>query len=116
MQLSKAPSPPFVAAGYRLEISTRGSISSARILARSGIVAASGFAAETNETFIYDRINTAPEHRRKGLARAVMTALRGAKKAELTPEYLVATEQGRALYESLDWQVLSTYFTASLQG
>ena len=116
MQSSKAPSPRIVAAGYRLEISTRGSISSARILARSGIVAASGFAAETNETFIYDRINTAPEHRRKGLARAVMTALRGAKKTELAPEYLVATEQGRALYESLDWQVLSTYFTASLQG
>lgn len=100
--------------GYRLE-TERGAVASAvRVRSATGELAASGHAAETDAAFVYDRIVTAPGHRRRGLGHVVMNALRDTKRVAVTPELLVATEAGRALYETLGWRVLSPYVTASI--
>lgn len=99
--------------GYDLDMARSGAALHARILTGDGDLAASGFAAETADAFVYDRIVTAPLHRRKGLGTAVILALGKAKRGAV-PELLVATPQGRALYESLGWRVVSPYATASI--
>ena len=77
-------------------------------------VPTSGFAADTAEAFVYDRILTALDHRRKGLGRALTTALRETRRDPNLPELLVATANGRALYRTMGWETLSTYSTASI--
>lgn len=100
--------------GYKIETERAGVVSAARIWARTGELAASGYAAEACNVFIYDRIVTEPEHRRKGLGRAVMAALHATKLQSSAPELLVATEDGRALYSALGWKTVSQYSTASI--
>jgi hypothetical protein len=53
-------------------------------------------------------------HRRKGLGRAVMSLLGRAKARPSLPEVLIATEDGRKLYEALGWRTLSPYSTACI--
>jgi GNAT superfamily N-acetyltransferase len=101
-------------AGYALEVSRNGPVVEAQVISSDGAPAAKGYAAEGRDVFIYDRIATAPEHRRKGLGRAVMSALSAARPSSDTPQLLVATEEGRALYTTLGWRVLSPYSTASI--
>lgn len=102
-----------IAAGYTIQAKRNGVVSNVCILAPSGELAASGYAAETGEAFVYDRIVTAPEHRRKGLGRAVMCRLQRSKSLDV-PEFLVATEQGCALYATLGWETIAPYSSASL--
>jgi GNAT superfamily N-acetyltransferase len=102
--------------GYTVEVERVGAVIEVRALSVEGELAAGGYAAETEEAFVYDRIVTSPEHRRKGLGNVVMNALRGAKRDAATPELLVATEDGRALYETLGWRTLSPFSTASIVG
>jgi GNAT superfamily N-acetyltransferase len=99
---------------YHVEAKRTGSVSQARIYCDAGEIVASGYAAETGEAFIYDRIFTAPEHRRRGLGRALMTSLRAFRQHLNRPELLVATGEGRALYSSLGWDTISPYSTASV--
>lgn len=82
-----------------------------KILAKDGKLAASGYFAETPKAFVYDRIETYPEHRRKGLARALVGLLAQHKTKPMAQDVLVATEMGRMLYESLGWRVLTPYST-----
>jgi predicted GNAT family N-acyltransferase len=84
------------------------------IFSDDGRLAASGYAAETSEAFIYDRIVTDAYHRRKGLGHAVMATLRSAKRNSANPELLVATEDGKALYSTLGWRIVSPYSTAAV--
>lgn len=97
---------------YRAETTRDGAVVRVRILSDADSLAASGYAAETDEAFVYDRIITAPDHQRQGLGRAVMARLQAAKRDITLAELLVATEQGRALYEALGWSILSPYSTA----
>lgn len=101
-------------AGYRIESTTLGPTTYVRIWAADGELAASGYAAQAAEVFIYDRILTSPGHRRRGLGRALMAQLGSAKTRASTQEVLVATQDGRSLYESLGWQVHSPYATVSI--
>ncbi len=103
-------------AGYRSVISCADGITAVRVRAPDGELAASGHAAELDGVFIYDRIITEPGHQRRGLGRFVMQQLAGCKQAAQSTELLVATDQGRALYEALGWSVLSPFSTASLPG
>ncbi|RMB51845.1 acetyltransferase (GNAT) family protein [Sphingomonas sp. PP-CE-3A-406] len=98
---------------YAIDVVRNDAVIAVRILAEDGTLAASGYAGETPDAFAYDRIATAPAHRRQGLGRAVMAALQGARRYPGTPERLVATEAGRALYERLGWRTLSAYSTAT---
>ncbi len=104
---------PVCPPSYEVETRRMGAVTEVRILSASGDLAASGYAAETEHVFIYDRIITAPEYQRRGLGRLVMATLREAKQAASSPERLVATEEGRALYESLGWRTLSAFSTGS---
>lgn len=86
----------------------------AKIISGSGALAASGYAAEAEGVFVYDRIVTEPEHRRKGLGQVLMQTLHDARQDSGGPQLLVATEDGRALYSSLGWKTISPYSTASI--
>ncbi|MGG6893078.1 MULTISPECIES: GNAT family N-acetyltransferase [Rhizobium] len=103
-----------LAQGYEIDIRRVGSAVEVRVFSDTGLLAASGYGAETEDVFVYDRIATDPAHRRKGLGNAVMTALQGAKASPTVPELLVATEDGRALYTTLGWKTISPYSTASI--
>jgi hypothetical protein len=100
--------------GYRMEFHQAGPVTRACIIAPDGALAASGCAAETADVFIYDRIETAQDHRRKGLGAAVMTALGTARKYAAGPQLLVATEDGRHLYGNLGWTVLAPFSAVSI--
>ncbi|UZW58535.1 GNAT family N-acetyltransferase [Lysobacter enzymogenes] len=102
------PLPP----GYTLELYRAGAFARASVLAPDGELAASGNAAQTADAFVYDRIETAPDHRRKGLGLSVMAALATAQASAATPQLLVATEDGRSLYARLGWSVLGPFATA----
>jgi GNAT superfamily N-acetyltransferase len=98
---------------YRLEVASTGAVTHARIL-RNDTVAASGYAAEQDGVFIYDRIATDPAHRRLGLARAVMGALGEARRSPQSREILTATPAGQLLYLTLGWREYSPYSTAMI--
>jgi len=100
--------------GYRLELHHVWPVTHVSIIAPDGEVAASGSAAETSDVFIYDRIGTAQEHRRKGLGLAVMAALGTGRKSIANQQLLAATEDGRKLYETMGWTVLAPLATASI--
>ena len=67
--------------GYCLELCRDGAVIRASIIAPDGAAAASGCAAETDQVCVYDRIETAADHQRKGLGVAVMRALGAARTA-----------------------------------
>lgn len=100
--------------GYRLELHRVGPVTRVHIVAGNGDLAASGTAAETMDAFVYDRIETASDHRRKGLGLAVMSALASARTSSATPQLLVATEDGHSLYARLGWTVISSFATAAI--
>jgi GNAT superfamily N-acetyltransferase len=102
--------------GYRVEVRRTGVVSEAQIFSAAGKIAASGYAAETHNVFVYDRIVTEPDHRRRGLGRALMQALHDARQHPSGTELLVATETGRSLYSALGWETISPYSTASIVG
>lgn len=108
------PSPAALPAGYTLQLDRDARGSRVAILAPDGQLAASGFAAEAANVFVYDRIITEPDHRRRGLARAVMAALRETRADRASTELLVATDEGRALYAALGWTMLSPFSTAEI--
>lgn len=100
--------------GYRMELHRAGPVARACVIAPDGAVAANGSAAEAADVFIYDRIETAQEHRRKGLGIAVMVALGSARKSPASTQLLVATEDGRGLYANLGWTVLAPFAAATI--
>lgn len=103
-----------VPTGYRMETRRIGKVLEAHIFSDRGALAASGYAVETQDAFIYDRIVTQPEHRRKGIGKAMMANLHSFKQNPNVPELLVATKEGRFLYATLGWQTVSPYSTASV--
>ncbi len=114
MRASRAHVERPLAAGYRIEIRRVGPVVEVRVFSEADMLAASGYGVVTEDAFVYDRIVTGEEHRRQGLGHVVMAALQRQKVSSSVPELLVATEQGRALYASLGWQVISPYSTASI--
>ncbi|WP_322964473.1 GNAT family N-acetyltransferase [Sphingomonas fuzhouensis] len=114
MQAGDDLAEPSTPKGYRIAMSRTDQVITVRILDDGGALAASGYAADTPDAFVYDRIVTAPEHRRKGLGRALMAALGSAKRHASAPSLLTATEEGRALYTTLGWRTISPYWTAEI--
>lgn len=114
MQASAAHPDRPLPAGYRIEVRRDGMVAEVRIVSETGLLAASGYAVETTDAFVYDRIITEPAHYRKGLGSIMMAALQRTKQRHRTPELLVATEEGRALYGTLGWRTISPFSTASI--
>ncbi|MCK9687171.1 GNAT family N-acetyltransferase [Scleromatobacter humisilvae] len=107
-------------AGYRMEVEDamagagRGHV---RVVAPDGTLAAAGHVALGERLATYDRIVTEPAHQRRGLGRAVMCRLQALARAHGRSEgVLVATEQGRALYEALGWRLHSPWAGAVIPG
>jgi len=107
-------------AGYRLEVDdavAATGLGHVRVVAPDGTLAASGHVAMEARLAIYDRIGTEPAHQRRGLGRAVMHALQALAAAHgRHAGVLVATEPGRALYESLGWRLHSPWAGAVIPG
>lgn len=99
---------------YHIEVLQQGLVSVARVYAEDGSIAASGYAAEHRGTFVFDRIATHAAHRRRGLGRAVVSALGSMQRSNIIQRVLVATEDGRALYSALGWTVRSPYSTIAI--
>lgn len=102
--------------GYVLEVAT-GTTATVRVLDPKRDIAAMGHLVTVEDFAVYDRIETQPAHRRRGLARVVMTVLEtiGRRKGA-GRGVLVATPEGRPLYESLGWELHSPYTTAVIPG
>jgi predicted GNAT family acetyltransferase len=91
---------------YTITVENARGVTCVRALAGDGSVAARGQVAATGETCVFDMIETEPEHQRRGLGSAIMTALTNtAMDLGATTGILSATVQGRALYEAVGWQV-----------
>ncbi|MFD7877867.1 GNAT family N-acetyltransferase [Streptomyces sp. NPDC059766] len=107
--LMSAPLRPSVTdlpAGYRLRAWSRGGVTRALVLDKDGAFAARGQTAcpSGSGSVVFDQIETAPAHRRRGLGRAVMHNLADAAiAAGARTGVLAATADGRGLYESLGW-------------
>ena len=94
--------------GYRLFLSTTGKVADAELRDLEGNVAARGRVAHADGIATFDQIVTESAHQRKGLGRVVMSALGNLAVAEdARVGVLVATEQGRALYEAIGWTLVS---------
>ncbi|GAA4950662.1 hypothetical protein GCM10025331_43750 [Actinoplanes utahensis] len=99
--------------GYRIEITTDGPVVKAAAHHTSGDVAATAYLAPGGGFGIVDRVETSPDHRRRGLGTAVMTALQShGAEAGLSRGLLLATDAGRALYETLGWTHRALVVTA----
>ncbi|MGY5131575.1 GNAT family N-acetyltransferase [Streptomyces nigrescens] len=95
---------------------------------RGPVLAASGRAALTTgapgsspapyaPSVVFDMIGTEPAHQRRGLGRAVMAALAGrAVEWGARQGVLVASPDGRALYEAMGWRLRSPVTAAGRMG
>jgi len=114
------PGPAGVPAGYVLHVqddTARTGHAHVRIDAPDGSLAASGHIGLHDPLAIYDRILTDPGHQRRGLGRAVMHALQALARLHWRHAgALVATDQGRALYESLGWRLHAPWAGAVIPG
>ncbi len=111
--------------GYGFELDSRLPLTVAYIKTLAGEIAASGRLGLVSgpagglggRLAVFDRIRTHDDHRRRGLARALMTALGNIALANgVTRAALVATPDGRLLYSTLGWRLHSLYTTALIPG
>jgi GNAT superfamily N-acetyltransferase len=99
--------------GYALSVERVGPVFVATCSTADGRPVASGRIAFAGGTAVFDRIETHLEHRRRGLGRAVMSALAARARGNgAEVGVLVATPDGQALYGAMGWRVLSPHTTA----
>ncbi len=93
-------------APYRTEVTESGGTVTAVARDADGTPAAWAHLARAGAVGVVDRVETAPEHRRRGLGSAVMRALgRHAVESGMATGVLVATKDGCGLYRALGWEV-----------
>ena len=81
-----------------------------KILAENNEIASEGRVVIVDDLAVYDRIITNNIHKRKGLASILMKELEKiALSKQVYKNFLVATEDGKYLYESLGWELYSLY-------
>ncbi len=103
-------------AGYTLHVEKGPAVSIVTVIHDKAVVAI-GRVVVVGAYVIYDRIETMPEHRRKGLATLVMLELETIALAQGgTKGVLVATAEGKKLYEALGWETYTEYTTAVIRG
>jgi len=105
VDLVAVPPPVAPAAGYVRNLRAEGAVLVVEIHDADGALAASGRAALTGGFAVFDKIVTDPAHQRRGLGRVVMGVLGERARAQGAGQgVLVATPEGRALYEVLGWR------------
>ncbi|MGK3937740.1 GNAT family N-acetyltransferase [Streptomyces caeruleatus] len=106
-----------VPGGYRKRVWSVGGVTRVLVAAPDGSLAARGQLAPTGATAVFDRIETAPAHRRRGLGSVVMRTLQAtAAAAGARTGVLAGTPAGRGLYESLGWHVQAPLTSAKFMG
>lgn len=101
---------------YRLEADWRDDVYFTRLIAADGEEVARGRMTLVDGLALHDRIRVANDHQRRGLGRAIMHALGAeARRHGIDHGLLAATDAGRALYETLDWQARSPWTTAQIR-
>ena len=105
IELIAVPPPVASAAGYVQRFRAEEAVLVVEIHDANGELAASGRAALTGGFAVFDKIITDPAHQRRGLGRIVMGVLgERARTLGASQGVLVATPEGRALYEVLGWR------------
>lgn len=95
---------------YKLEITNHNSTFIVRVVTKKGELASIGRVILVDDLAVYDRILTNDSHKRKGLATFLMKELEKiALSKGISKNFLVATEEGKSLYESLGWKFYSLY-------
>ncbi|MFC7590896.1 GNAT family N-acetyltransferase [Nonomuraea antimicrobica] len=108
--------PPAAPPGYTPAVTTRAGVTVVRLLTAAGEVAARGQFAIAGTTAVVDQVETAGDHRRRGLGTVVMTTIAAtAASMGARTGVLVATAQGRALYETVGWTLHTPMTAAVLQ-
>ncbi len=96
--------------GYEVQYDSYNSTTVVKIMTKSGDQASIGRLVIVDDLAVYDRISTEENHKRKGLATFLMNELeRIAISRNVHKNFLVATEEGKLLYQSLGWKVCSLY-------
>jgi GNAT superfamily N-acetyltransferase len=102
---------------YTLDLTEAPTVTVARVRTADGEIASIGRVVFVDDFAIYDRIETHEDHRRRGLASALMNRLQSVALARAKRRgVLVATADGRVLYETLGWHLHSPYTTAVIPG
>ncbi|MFB9239415.1 GNAT family N-acetyltransferase [Plantactinospora siamensis] len=97
------PPPP-----YRIRVALDCAVVVATVVDGDGGTAACGRMAPAGGCAIVDQVQTHPAHRRRGLGASVMRALSDhAARSGLGTGILVATDDGRRLYQTLGWTLRS---------
>ncbi|PWN71773.1 N-acetyltransferase [Chryseobacterium phosphatilyticum] len=95
-----------LAEGYHLEFSEYNITFVVKIVAENGEQASIGRVSLIDDVAVYDRIITEIPHQRKGLASFLLKELEKiALSKGFSNNLLVATEEGKFLYETLGWKV-----------
>nr|WP_315034454.1 GNAT family N-acetyltransferase [uncultured Chryseobacterium sp.] len=99
-----------LAEGYYLEFSEYNTTFVVRILTEKGEQASIGRVSLIDDVAVYDRIVTEIHHQRKGLASFLLKELEKiALLKGFSNNLLVATEEGKLLYETLGWKIYSLH-------
>lgn len=96
---------------YKLEFENYNSTSVIKIVTKNNeLVASEGRVVIIDDLAIYDRIITDNNHRRQGLATFLMKELENIALANgICKNFLVATEEGKLLYENMGWELYCLY-------
>ncbi|OSY39960.1 GNAT family N-acetyltransferase [Streptomyces platensis] len=96
---------PTAPEGHTVSMETRDGVTYIQLHDVEGELAAQGQMAVLGEATVIDRVITEQAHRRRGLGAFVMRTLADRAVADgATLGVLGATDEGRALYERLDWK------------
>lgn len=99
-----------LAEGYHLEFSEYNTTFVVRVVAENGEQASIGRVSLIDDVAVYDRIVTEINHQRKGLASFLLKELEKiALSKGFSNNLLVATEEGKLLYENLGWEVYALH-------
>lgn len=106
-----------LAEGYHLEFSEYNITFVVRIVAENDEQASIGRVSLIDGVAVYDRIITEISHQRKGLASFVLKELEKiALSKGFSNNLLVATEEGKLLYENLGWEVFALHSSIVIPG
>ena len=103
--------------GYKVELSSHNLTTVAKITTKIGELAAIGRVIIVEDLAVFDRVLTEEKHRRKGLATYLIKELEQiAMSKNIYKNFLVATEQGKLLYQPLGLKVSSLYTSVVITG